>query len=57
MPEVLSMLVFTACDDGALVDVSAQPSRTDPEMIEVRALRRPTAMEERGWKGFSTADL
>lgn len=57
MPGMLEYLAITACDDGAVVDSSIEKSKDRPEMTEISLVRRRTAMEQRGWKGFSTDDL
>ncbi|RHZ43196.1 nucleic acid/nucleotide deaminase domain-containing protein [Aspergillus thermomutatus] len=57
MPWMLEYLAITACDDDALVDASIRESKDHPGMAEVSVVHRKTAMEQRGWKGFSSNDL
>ena len=57
MPGMLDYLAISSCDDGALVDVSIQKSEDTPGYVEIKSLYRRTAVDQRGWKGFSSNDL
>ena len=51
------MLAITACDDGAVVDVSAERDPDDPSMIRIKTLTRTTALESNEWAGFGSSQL
>jgi hypothetical protein len=57
MPWMLEYLAVTTCDDDALVDSSIRKSKDNPEMMVLSLVHRKTALEQRGWKGFSSDDL
>jgi hypothetical protein len=57
MSWMLEDLAITTCDDGALVDSSVHESKDHLGMVEVSVVHRRTALEQRGWKGFSSNDL
>lgn len=54
---MLDYLAMTSCDDGAVVDVSVRKCPDNPGMVKVSSLSRGTALEQSGWKGFSSDDL
>jgi hypothetical protein len=56
-PGMLEYLAVTSCDDGAVVDVSFRDSQVDSGKMEITRLCRKTALQQRGWKGFSSNDL
>jgi hypothetical protein len=57
MPWMLEYLAVTTCDDDALVDSYIRKSKDNPEMMVLSLVHRKTALEQRGWKGFSSDDL
>lgn len=54
---MLDYLAISSCDDGALIDVSIQKSEDKPGYVKIESLYRRTAVDQRGWKGFSSDDL
>ncbi|KAL1876172.1 hypothetical protein VTK73DRAFT_9610 [Phialemonium thermophilum] len=57
VPGLLDFLALSSCDDGALLDVALDRSPATPGFVSVETRWRPTAVEKRGWKGFSSNDL
>lgn len=57
VPGMLDYLAITACDDGAVIDVSVRNSEDSPDEVVITSLKRVAALDERGWKGFSSDDL
>jgi hypothetical protein len=56
-PSTLAYLAMTGCDDGATGDVRVKEDPNDPTMVQVTSMTRRTALDSRGWMGFSSAQL
>jgi hypothetical protein len=54
---MLDYLAISSCDDGALIDVSVQESEDTPGYVKIKSRYRCTAVDQSGWKGFSSDDL
>jgi hypothetical protein len=44
-------------DDGALVNSSIKPDPNDPAMVQITVTRRKTALDTKGWTGFTSDQL
>ncbi|KAI9802420.1 MAG: hypothetical protein M1825_002804 [Sarcosagium campestre] len=53
----LEYLAITACDDGAMEDVSVEEDPLDPNMIQIETMMDRTALDSMGWTGFHSSQL
>lgn len=51
------MLALTACDDGAMGNVSIESIPDDQTMLRITTLVERTALEVNGWEEFCSAHL
>lgn len=54
---MLDYLTITTRDDGVLLNSSVRESKDHRGMMEISTVYRQTALERKGWKGFSADDL
>ncbi|KAJ4382545.1 hypothetical protein N0V86_001765 [Didymella sp. IMI 355093] len=55
-PNTLEILAIQSCDDDALVGASVGQS-DDPDMVTIKTMRRPRALDLMGWSGFQSSQL
>jgi hypothetical protein len=56
-PGTLEYLAITACDDGAVIDVSIEKDAHDPTLVQINSMMRKTALDSMGWAGFRSSQL
>lgn len=54
---ILEFLTITACDDGAVGDVSVEPCDDNSGMVRITIWRKTTALDTQGWIGFESSQL
>jgi hypothetical protein len=56
-PSTLELLALTACDDGAIADVSVEKDPDDPTMVRIGTMTKKTALDSMNWRGFQSSQL
>lgn len=56
-PDYLEILAVTACDDGAMGDVTVEEDPDDPTMVIVSSMSQQSALDSMGWTGFEASDV
>lgn len=55
-PIALEILAIQLCDDDGLIHSSVSPS-DDPDIMAIREVKRPRALDLMGWNGFQSSQL
>ena len=55
--DIIEYLAITACDDGAIADVSIEQDPNHEGMVMIRTLRRIKALDAQDWTGFDSSQL